>query len=448
METFHRDVENFKHSWPEVRYLDLIFPDLNAIPRGKRIAIEDAAKLGQGVYMPISNNSLNLQGAVVESAGLGQHSGERDHLCFPIAGTLRPSANPEVGQVMLTMLAEDGQSPCQFQARNRLGELVERLKARNKFPVIALELEFYLVDPSRDERGALQPPINPAHHQREAFCDIHRIDNLDDYAEFLRDLNEAAQQQGLNTSGAVAEAAPGQFEINFHHQGDVLAACDQVIYAKRLIKKVAHQHGFEATFMAKPYSHEAGSGMHLHTSVLDSEGNNRFSKANGEASAEFYASLNALLAMMPESMALLCPNINAYRRFSAEHLAPTHANWGENHRGVALRIPNSNSTNRRIEHRIAGADVNPYLLVTVVLAGLLHAEEYGAQHCPEPLSTAAAALPLRMSDALALLAKGDAFYPTLGPEFLALFLACKQSELAEFEHTVTSLEVDWMLHSA
>ncbi|MBY5991182.1 glutamine synthetase family protein [Ferrimonas balearica] len=431
-----------------MRHLDLIFTDLNAIPRGKRIPIEAADKLSKGVYLPVSNNSLSVQGAVVEAAGLGQAQGEPDHICFPIAGSLSPSANPEVGQVLLTMMDEQQSEPSQLQSRNVLAHLVAQLAEQGRRPVVALELEFYLVDKARGAQGELQPPINPTNDTREAFCDVHRIDNLDDYTEFLADLNEAAQAQGLNTSGAVAEAAPGQFELNFHHQADVLAACDQVIYAKRLIRKIAQRHGFDATFMAKPYGQLAGSGMHIHLSVLDDNGHNLFSTACGEESDYFHQVVAATLNAMPESIALLCPNINAYRRFSAELLTPTRADWGHNHRGVALRVPVSDSHNRRIEHRIAGADVNPYLLASVLLTGLLVADRFTPEQCPIPLSEHAPALPTRMSEALDALARSETFSDTLGADFLSLYLACKQSELAEFEQTVTALEVAWMLHSA
>ncbi|MEJ2764957.1 glutamine synthetase family protein [Photobacterium sp. MCCC 1A19761] len=448
MEDSIQDVQNFIQTWPDVRYIDLLFYDLNASPRGKRIPIEAAKKLARGIYLPVSNNSLSVTGSVVESAGLGEALGEPDHLCHLIPGSLRPGLNPEVGQAQLQMMAQDDATPCPYEARNVLLNIVSRLHARQQFPVVALELEFYLIDKKRDPNGQIQPPINPATEQREANCDVYNVDNLDDYDAFLTDVNEAAKQQNLNTDGALAESAPGQFELNFFHQQDVVAACDQLLSAKRIIRQAAQKHGFDVTFMAKPFADQAGSGQHIHLSVLDEHGRNRFSSPAGEPSAFFYQTIAAMLNMMPETIALLCPNVNSYRRFAKGMFTPTLVNWGHNHRGVALRVPKSDANNRRLEHRIAGADVNPYILAAVVLSGVLHAEHLTPEACPAPASPDAQELPTRMSDALDRMAHSEVLTSYFGKEFLDLYLACKQSELVEFEQFITPLEVEWMLHSA
>ncbi|MCM0148907.1 glutamine synthetase [Photobacterium galatheae] len=448
MNGFKTEVKNFKQKWPEVRFVDLLFTDINATPRGKRIPIEAVEKIEKGVYLPLSTISLSIEGNVVEEAGLGEALGEPDHICYPVPGTLTPTFNPEVAQVMLTMMDESGTKPTELSIRNVLMNQLEQLHQKGQYPVVAIELEFYLLDKQRNALGGIQPPLNPVHHDREHRSDVYNVENLDDYSGFLRDLNDTAVQQGLNTSGALSESAPGQFEINFNHQQDVVDACDQVILAKRLIRQVAHAHGFDVTFMAKPFAEEAGNGKHIHLSVVDQAGNNLFSDPQGEASPFYYQTLAAMLAMMPDSMALLCPSVNSYRRFSASMYTPTHANWGENHRGVALRIPMSDSHNRRIEHRIAGADVNPYILASVILAGLLASERFTFEQCPRQLTDNAVALPLRMPDALIKLASSELMSMYLPKPFISLYLACKQRELADFEKAVTPLEVDWMLHSA
>ena len=385
---------------------------------------------------------------MVEEAGLGEKQGEPDHLCWPVSGTLKPTFNPMVGQVMLTMMDESGNQPSQLEPRQILKQIVEKIQQRNQFPVVALELEFYLLDKQRNSNGEIQSPINPAGNYREVNCDVYNLDNLDDYADFLTDLSSAAEQQGLNTSGALAESAPGQFEINFYHQKDVLAACDQVIQAKRLIRQVAHKYDFDVTFMAKPFAEEAGNGMHIHMSLLNGQEENLFSNKQGDPSDLFHQTIGAMLAMMPESMALLCPSVNSYRRFVEGMFTPLFADWGVNHRGVALRIPMSDNKNRRIEHRIAGADVNPYILCSVLLASVLAADSLMPKHCPNPLSDKALPLPRIISDALRMLEKGDSFSDYLGEDFVSLYHTCKQSELAEFEQHITPLEVEWMLYSA
>lgn len=447
MDPYLQEVKNFRQEWPNIEFVDLIFTDINATPRGKRIPVNALEKLHKGVALPLSTITLDTKGNVVESAGLGEELGEPDNMCFPIAGTLMPTANEQVGQILLTMMDENATNPSPLFIRNIVSDLLDKLHANNQYPCVALELEFYLIDKKRSPSGELQTALNPKKKTREKDTEVYDLDGLDDYADFLSDLNKVAQEQGLNTSGALSESAPGQFEINFNHSKDVLRVCDEIIIAKRLIRQVAHQHGFDATFMAKPFGDQAGNGMHIHLSLVDESGNNHFSQPDGQASDRFYQTMAAMLAQTSDSMALICPNVNSFRRFVPGAYVPTKADWGENHRGVALRVPISDSKNRRIEHRIAGADVNPYILAAVVLSAVLASDNYTKEQCPLPLSDEAIELPLRMSEALEQLEHSElALY--ISREFIDLYLACKRSELAEFERAITPLEIDWMLHSA
>ncbi|MCG9578443.1 glutamine synthetase family protein [Vibrio tubiashii] len=447
MESYLQEVKNFKQQWPNIEFVDLIFTDINATPRGKRIPISALDKLNKGVALPLSTITLDTKGNVVESAGLGEDLGEPDNICFPIHDTLMPTAKQDVGQLLLSMMDETGASPSPLFIRNIVSDMLERLHANNQYPCVALELEFYLIDKKRGEQGELLTAINPTKKTREKDTEVYDLDGLDDYAEFLADLNKVAQEQGLNTSGALSESAPGQFEINFNHSKDVLRVCDEIVIAKRLIRQVAHRHGFDATFMAKPFGDQAGNGMHIHLSLVDEAGNNHFSHQDGSASNLFYQTMAAMLAQTSDSMALICPNVNSYRRFVPGAYVPTKADWGENHRGVALRVPISDSKNRRIEHRIAGADVNPYILAAVVLSAVLASENYTKEQCPSSLSDDAIDLPLRMSEALDQLEHSE-LAQYISKEFIDLYLACKRSELAEFERAITPMEIDWMLHSA
>ncbi|MDH5933659.1 glutamine synthetase family protein [Vibrio splendidus] len=447
MESYLQEVKNFRQKWPNIEFVDLIFTDINATPRGKRIPVSALHKLHKGIALPLSTITLDTKGNVVETAGLGEELGEPDNMCFPIADTLMPTAKEQVGQIMLSMMDESTHTPNPLFIRNIVSEILEKLHAKDQHPCVALELEFYLIDRKRGEMGALQTAINPNKKSREKDTEVYDLDGLDDYADFLADLNKVAQEQGLNTSGALSESAPGQFEINFNHSKDVLRVCDEIIIVKRLIRQIANQHDFDATFMAKPFSEQAGNGMHIHLSLVDSNDNNHFSQRDGEPSNLFYQTMAAMLAQTSDSMALICPNVNSYRRFVPGAYVPTKADWGENHRGVALRVPISDSNNRRIEHRIAGADVNPYILAAVVLSAVLASENYTKDQCPNSLSDDAIDLPLRMSEALVQLERSE-LTPYISKEFVDLYLACKRSELAEFERAITPLEIDWMLHSA
>ncbi|MFA0439017.1 gamma-glutamylputrescine synthetase [Vibrio sp. 10N.286.49.C2] len=447
MEAYLQEVKNFRQKWPTIEYVDLIFTDLNGTPRGKRIPVNALDKLAKGVALPLSTITLDTKGAVVESAGLGEDLGEPDNLCFPVLGSLLPTAKSQTGQVLLSMMEDDGKTPHHLFIRNIIERMLGQLHSNNQFPVVALELEFYLIDKVRGENGELQTAINPTKNRRERDTEVYDVDGLDDYADFLADLNNAASEQGLNTAGALSESAPGQFEINFNHSQDVLRVCDEIIFSKRLIKQVAHKHGFDATFMAKPFLEEAGNGQHMHLSLVDSNGDNLFTQSDDSASPLFYQTLTAMLSHISDAMALLCPNVNSYRRFVPGAYVPTKADWGENHRGVALRIPISDGKNRRIEHRIAGADVNPYILAAVVLSAVLASKNYNQDQCPPALSDNAVDLPTRMSDALTQLESSE-LGEYFSKDFIDLYLACKRSELVEFERIITPLEIDWMLHSA
>lgn len=447
MDSFRQEVATFIENWPNIEHVDLIFTDINATPRGKRIPVQSLSKLCKGIALPLSTISLDTKGNVVESAGLGEDLGEPDNLCFPIENTFTPTASSAIGQVMLKMTEDNLSTSHPLSPRTIVETMLETLQNKNQYPVIALELEFYLVDKKRGPNGELQTAINPTKKKRETETEVYHLDGLDDYSEFLYELNTLANIQNLNTSGALSESAPGQFEINFNHSRNVLKACDDIIYAKRLIRQIASKHGFDATFMAKPFHDQAGNGQHVHLSLLDEHGQNLFSNRDGSESDLFYQTISAMLAQSTQAMALLCPNINSFRRFIPGAYVPTSANWGNNHRGVALRVPISDAQNRRIEHRIAGADVNPYLLVATVLSGVLSSSNYLASQCPPPLNEPTQDLPIRMSEALDELDNSE-LPEQFSRDFIDLYLACKRSELADFERVVTPLEIDWMLHSA
>ncbi|MEH6452726.1 MAG: glutamine synthetase family protein [Psychromonas sp.] len=448
MDPFENEITDFLQKWPDIEFIDLIFTDVNATPRGKRIPISALPKVVKGIYLPVSTISLNIVGSVVEEAGLGEAIGEPDNICFPVQGSLAPTAKNNVGQLLLTMMDEQGDKPNRLSIRNILSDLVDKLHSRGQFPMIALELEFYLLDRKRAADGSIQAPINPVKNNREMKTEVYDVNGLDDYEDFLSAFNAQAKRLNLNTSGMLIESAPGQFELNFNHQNDVLNACDQVIYAKRLIRQVATQFDFDVTFMAKPFADEAGNGKHIHISVVDQQGDNLLSDKAGNESPLFLQMMAAMLDMIPSSIALLCPSINSYRRFSTGMYTPVKANWGKNHRGVALRVPSSNGQNRRIEHRIAGADVNPYILTAVVISSVLASEHFTALQCPPALDEKSNTFPLRMPEALEQLLNNELLNEYLTPEFLTLYKVCKESELAQFEKTITTLEVDWMLYSA
>lgn len=193
---FAREVEAYLSRYPDTHYVDVMLTDLNGCFRGKRIPVAALRKLEKGCYFPASVFAMDILGNVVEAAGLGQASGEPDRICVPIAGTLMPSAaDPQtIGQLLLTMLDEDG-APFDVEPRNVLNRLWQQLQQRGLHPVVAVELEFYLLDRQRDAEGYLQPPCAPGTQDRNMQSQVYSVDNLNHFADVLNDIDELAQLQ-------------------------------------------------------------------------------------------------------------------------------------------------------------------------------------------------------------------------------------------------------------
>ncbi len=450
---FQLETKAWLERHPDMQYVDILLNDLNGVFRGKRIPVAGLAKLEKGCYFPASVFAMDILGNTVEEAGLGQTLGEPDNLCIPVPDTLIPSASDpdHIAQLLLTMRNQDG-TPFDVEPRNVLNHLWQQLRKRGLFPVVAVELEFYLVDKKRDAEGYIQPPCAPGSEERNMQSQVFSVDNLDHFAEVLRDIDALAKLQGIPADGALAEASPGQFEINLHHTRDVLKACDAAIQLKRLVRQVAENHGMTATFMAKPYEEYAGSGMHVHISMLDAADHNAFATDDGSDSPLLKRALAGMLDLMPASMALLAPNVNAYRRFQPDAFVPLQASWGHNNRTVALRIPCGDLENRRVEYRVAGADANPYLVMSAILAGILHGLDHQLP-LPPPVQgngheAAGISLPIRQSDALYEFEQSRALQKWLGERFSRVWYSCKHHELMQFERLITATEIDWMLKNA
>ena len=450
---FQNEVHAYLERHPETQYVDILLNDLNGVFRGKRIPFANLTKLEKGCYFPASVFAMDILGNTVEEAGLGQALGEPDNICIPVEGTLIPSAaDPQhLAQVLLTMRNQDG-TPFDVEPRNVLNHLWQQLRNRGLFPVVAVELEFYLVDKKRDAEGFIQPPCAPGSDERNMQSQVYSVDNLDHFSEVLSEIDTIAKQQGIPADGALAEASPGQFEINLHHTRNVLSACDHAVQLKRLVRQVAENHGMTATFMAKPYEEYAGSGMHVHISVLDAADHNAFACDDGSNSPLLKRTLAGMIDLMPASMALLAPNVNAYRRFLPDAFVPLQASWGHNNRTVALRIPCGDINSHRIEYRVAGADANPYLVMAAILAGMLHGIDNQLPLPPAITGNGHEAdgnpLPIRQSDALYEFEQSTPLQKLLGERFGFVWHSCKHHELMHFERLITSTEIDWMLKNA
>ncbi|WP_238329062.1 glutamine synthetase family protein [Pseudomonas aeruginosa] len=316
--------------------------------------------------------------------------------------------------------------------------------------VAAFELEFYLID-QENVNGRPQPPRSPISGKRPQSVQVYSIDDLDEYVECLQDIIDGARAQGIPADAIVAESAPAQFEVNLHHVADPMKACDYAVLLKRLIKNIAYDHEMDTTFMAKPYPGQAGNGLHVHISLLDKHGNNIFTSEDPEQNAALRHAIGGVLETLPASMAFLCPNVNSYRRFGSQFYVPNAPSWGLDNRTVALRVPTGSPDAVRLEHRVAGADANPYLLLASVLAGVHHGltnkVEPGAPIEGNSYEQLEPSLPNNLRDALRELDDSEILAKYIDPKYIDIFVACKESELEEFEYSISDLEYNWYLHT-
>ncbi len=436
---------------PDIECVDAVVVDISGTIRGKRLPVRDAGRLFEtGMQLPRSVYLMDVKGEMVNPFDRGVGDGDPDGTAWPLPGTVGRvwGEGPRRLQLLTAMRNEDG-TPTDGEPRAALEHVVERFADKRLTPVVALELEFYLVDRVRGAHGGPQPPLDPRSGLREKDNAVYAIDDLDRYRVFHQALTDAARLQGVPVSGASSEYAPGQFEINLRHQPDACLAADHAILLKQIVKVAARAAGFEATFMAKPYLERIGSGLHIHASVLDSSGRNIFDDGTAQGSEALRHAIGGLQALMPESMALFAPSINSYRRFEPDMFAPVNRRWGVNNRSAGLRIPVGPSESRRVEHRVAGADANPYFAAAAVLAGL----HYGLDRKLDPGPPASGnvsrepdlALPFTLDDALTRLKDGITIADYLGEDTVALYGETKRLEARRFRKIITTAEYDWYL---
>lgn len=432
----------------KLQNIDLFCSDSNGIMRGKRVDISALEKvLIDGVPLPSSIFGADISGDTAESTGLGFEIGDRDLTCKPIPGTLKPVPwQPDRAQMLINMFNDDGSA---FAANPRfvLEQVVNRFHQSGIQPVVAVELEFYLIDPAYETKGTPEPPINPHTRQRDNNTQVYFIDDLDAYGAFIQAVQSACRAQDIPADGAVAEYAPGQFEINLKHTSDLLKACDDAVLLKRVVRGVARQMGYIATFMAKPFPTQAGSGTHIHVSCYNQAGENIF--ANDLQTLRY--GIGGMQKSMREAMLIFAPHANSYRRFQRDLFVPLNSSWGYNNRTVALRIPSGPPEHTRIEHRIAGADANPYLVTAAVLAGLHHGLSQKLD-CDEAIVGNAYAKtsptnPRHWPEALELFRNSSWAQEYFGREFCHVFSALKETEIDLFAKQVTPLEYSWYLHT-
>ena len=445
------ELQRFLAAQPAIDAVQVFITDASGVPRGKCVkASELEAIYRDGRRVAGSILGLDITGEDVDATGLVWDVGDADGICRPVPGTLLPSPwiDAPTGQLMLTMYDDAGE-PAPGDPRHALARAVERLSALGYTPVVACELEFFLL---REVAGRLEPAGRCRAGER-ARIESYSLTRLDDLAPLFADVHAAARAQGLPAETLMAEYAPGQFEITLHHRADALRAVDEAILFKRLLRGVARRHGCVATFMAKPFAERAGSGLHVHVSLADRDGRNLFAADDPAGTPLLRHAIGGLAATVADSFLVFAPNANSYRRFRSASYAPIAPTWGINNRTVSLRVPAGPPGSRHVEHRIAGADANLYLTVAAVLSGigkgLAERIDPGAPVTGNGYALAQPRVfPATWHEAIERAAASEFLHTALGEGLMKILLAVKRQECERFMAEVTPLDYAWYLRDS
>ncbi len=357
--------------------------DLNGQMRGKRVPPSYAEKLDKGaVRMPLSALNVDLWGADIEGSPLVFESGDADGVLLPTDRGPVPMPWLATPTALVPMsLHNDDETPFVGDPRHALSAVLARYAAKGWSVVAATELEFTLLDASGDQP---QPPFNPITKRKLDNESVLSMSEMDAFDAFFTELYDGCEAMGIPAQTTISESGIGQFEINLNHQ-DAMRCADDTWLFKALVRGLARKHGFAATFMAKPYVNDAGNGMHVHFSVVDAQGRNVFDDGGPDGTNELRSAVAGCLAAMPGCTLIFAPHGNSYTRLVPGAHAPTGACWAYENRTAAIRIPGGAPVARRIEHRVAGGDINPYLMLAAVLgAALIGIED--AMQPPAPIT--------------------------------------------------------------
>ena len=429
-----------------IEEVEAIVPDFSGTARGKFIPVDRY----------IQDGGFRIAEAMFMQTIAGDYSDHIDKVnptdvdmqARPVEDSIRlvPWAQDPTAQIIHDCYRLDGK-PVNVAPRYILKRVLELFDENNWKPVVAPELEFYLAISNTDPNQPLEAPVGRSGRQEKSRRSFS-IDALNEYEDLIATIFEYSEKQGLALETLTHEDGVAQLEVNFLH-GDPLALADQVFAFKRTVREAAFKKNIYATFMAKPYQGQPGSSMHLHQSVVNRKsGKNIFSTKSGKASKLFKNYIGGLQKYTPAMMPLYAPNVNSYRRITPHFSAPINTHWGYDNRTVGLRVPVSSAAAMRVENRISGSDVNPYLAFAASLAsgylGIKNNIEPG-----EAVSVSAfeleANLPRDMRLAMAEMKKNTAIRKVLGKEFIELYLAVKDLEYETFSQVISPWEREHLL---
>ncbi|GAA2716702.1 glutamine synthetase family protein [Micromonospora olivasterospora] len=377
--------------------------------------------------------------------GYAMSSWERgygDFAMVPDLATLRRVPwQPGTAMLLADLAWLDGSGPVAASPRQILRRQLDRLAAHGLTAYAGTELEFVLYRDSYEDawrRGYRD--LTPANQYNVDYSLLGtaRVEPL------LRRIRTEMAGAGLTPESAKGECNLGQHEIAFRYDEALTCADNHVVY-KNGAKEIAAQEGMSITFMAKPNARE-GNSCHIHFSLRDAQGRSAM-RGDGPAGLSVTGRrvLGGLLATMRELSLFFAPNVNSYKRYQPGSFAPTALRWGTDNRTCALRLV-GHGEGLRVENRVPGADVNPYLAIAALVAGAVHGIERGLEPGEECAGNAyadphAERVPATLRDALSLWESSTLARESFGAEVHAHYANLARVELTAFDAAVT----DWEL---
>ena len=427
--------------------VECLVSDMAGIPRGKIVPVNKfkSALRDNTLRLPEYVFGQLVTGEYMDSEVLQETGGDinlvPDASCF----WLVPWYKEPTAQIIHDAVYHDGKV-VDLAPRQVLKNVIKCFDALNLKPIIAPELEFFLVRRETESNTPLSPPVGRsgrAELARQAFG----IDAVNEFDPLFEDIYDYCDVQQLDVDTLSHEAGAAQMEINFNH-GEALSLADQTFLFKRTVRQAALDHDVHATFMAKPMQNQPGSAMHIHISVIDQDtGRNIFSDAEGEPTDAFNNAIGGMQKYLPAAMPLMAPYVNSYRRLLAGEDSPTNLAWGVDNRTVGLRVPQSRPDNRRIENRIPGADANPYLAIAATLAAVylgIH-QEIRARRELTKSGLELTTIPRNLDVALDNLMKATDLHAVLGERFVRIFDEIKRAESDAYLQVISPWEREYLL---
>lgn len=441
--------QNIVEQWlreNSITEVECLVPDMTGNARGKFIPakkfLKEESRLPEGILaQTVTGEYSDDYWDLLETI-------DGDMMLEPDPTTMRlvPWANERTAQIIHDCFTKSGE-PHPFSTRNVLKRVIALYEKEGWRPVVAPEMEFYLIERNIDPDLELQPPVGRSGRPEKAR-QSYSIDAANEFEPIVESMYAYCEAMDLDIDTLIHESGAAQLEVNFVH-GDALSLADQVFTFKRTMREVALRHNIYATFMAKPMANEPGSAKHIHQSIVDAvTGKNIFADQHGAYSPLFYNYIGGLQKYSPFVMSFFAPNVNSYRRFTREVSAPINLHWGFDNRTTGLRVPDASPSSYRVENRFPGADVNPYLSFAATLACGYLGMKKGIEATPPFAGNAyneELDLPRTLEESLRRLQDDQDVVDLFGEKFIQLYTSIKLEEFEEFNRVISSWEREHLL---